>query len=222
MKFNLMFVHMRYLLVLGIVLMNFVSHGQSTEIYFTSTSKNQQILNDLNNIKFVEFVCKDSAAWGKYFHIDLVRFVKGVPDTISREQSTCEDIKLPVVLPSGDTAYYIHNPCKHSQYTGDVDSMTIVIAGKQEDTTLHLLIDKNHTKKKLDIDGQANYVLQKATNDNTRTIPFNTSTPIALYFGGYKMGIGTFYCLAKTVKAEEMYEAFHVDDYYVFYLTIKD
>ncbi len=196
--------------------------AQSTKIHFTDIDRYQRIFNDLNNVKFVEFVCKDKSAQGKYFSIDLVRFVKGKPDTISKGLSNCGEIRLPVKMANGDTAYYLHDPCHSSLFSGDMDSMVIALAGKQQDSILHLLIDKNYSKEKYDIHGQPTFVLQNATGENIRTVEYNKAVPLALYFGGYKSGIGTFYCLAKTVKAEEMFQKFQVEDYYVFYLTIKD
>lgn len=213
---------MKILQLIFVLALSSASLAQSVEIQFTELTRHQTIINDLNNIKFVEFVCKDIAAKGKYFGIDIIRFQNGVPDTIHKGLENCETMKLPVVMPTGDTAYYMYDPCKSSLFSDDIDSMVTAFAGKQEDSILHVLIDKNHAKTKFDIHGEPNFVLQNATGDNIRTVPINEPTPIALYFGGYQSGNGRFYCLAKTVGAEEMYEAFQVEDYYVFYLTIKD
>jgi hypothetical protein len=213
---------MKILQLLFALTLSISSLAQTAEIKFTSLDRYQSIINELNEIKFIEFVCKDTVARGMYFSIDVIRFKKGVPDTITKGLRNCEIMKLPVVMPTGDTAYYMYDPCKSSLYSSNLDSMVIAFAGKQEDSTLHLMIDKNYTKSSFDIFGAPNFVLQNATNENVRNIPFNEPTPLVLYFEGYKSGNGTFYCLAKTVEAEDMYEAFQVEDYYVFYLTIKD
>lgn len=102
------------------------------------------------------------------------------------------------------------------------EEFRITLAGKRIDSTFQLTINYPYGSANISLNGQIGHVLQNPYGEDKRTIKTNTSNAIALYFGGYKQGNGTFYCLAKTAKPEEMYEAFQVEDYYVFYLTIKD
>ena len=102
---------------------------------------------------------------GKYFSIDIIRFQNGVPDTISKGLGNFETIKLPVVLATGDTGYYMYDPCKSSLFSNDMDSMLTAIAGKQEDSIFHLMIDKKYSKSKFDIHAEPNFVLQNARGE---------------------------------------------------------
>lgn len=125
-------------------------------------------------------------------------------------------------MANGDSAHYIPEPCKSLTYKFKKQDFKITLAGKLQDSTFKMSINYPYGSSTVVLDAQPGFVLQNPFSDDKRNIKTNTPTPVALYFGGYKQGNSTFYCLAKTAKAEEMFQKFEVEDYYVFYLTIKD
>ena len=192
------------------------------KISYESPEGRERIINELNNVKILEIISNDKEALQKKFALQIVRYQEGKPDTVFTNGTNCDIVKIPVVMASGDSALYIHEPCKSLIYTTKKEDFKITLAGKLQDSTFKMSINYPHGSSTIVLDAQPGFVLQNPFSDNKRNIKTNTPTPVALYFGGYKQGNSTFYCLAKTAKSEEMYQKFQVEDNYVFYLTIKD
>ena len=192
------------------------------KISYESPEGRERIINELNNVKILEIISNDKEALQKKFALQIVRYQEGKPDTVFTNGTNCDIVKIPVVMASGDSALYIHEPCKSLTYTTKKEDFKITLAGKLQDSTFKMSINYPHGSSTIVLDAQPGFVLQNPFSDDKRNIKTNTPTPAALYFGGYKQGNSTLYCLAKTAKSEEMYQKFQVEDYYVFYLTIKD
>ncbi len=181
-----------------------------------------KIIDELHDVKILGIISKDKEALDKKYTLQIVRYQEGNPDTGFTNGTNCDIVKIPVVMANGDSALYIHEPCKSLTYKIKKQDFKITLAGKLQDSTSKMSIHYPYGSNSIVSDAQPGFVLQNPFSDNKRNIKTNTPTPVALYFGGYKQGNSTFYCLAKTAKSEEMYQKFQVEDYYVFYLTIKD
>ncbi|MFT6112246.1 MAG: hypothetical protein ACJAXV_001033 [Bacteroidia bacterium] len=194
----------------------------NVEISYESPEGRDRIINELNDVKILEIISNDKEALDKKFTLQIVRYQEGKPDTVFTNGTNCDIVKIPVVMANGDSALYIHEPCKSLTYKIKKQDFKITLAGKLQDSTFKMSIHYPYGSSSIVLDAQPGFVLQNPFSDDKRNIKTNTPTPVALYFGGYKQGNSTFYCLAKTAKSEEMYQKFQVADYYVFYLTIKD
>jgi len=192
------------------------------EISYDAPEGRERIINELNDVKILEIISSDKKAHQKKFTLQIIRFQEGKPDTVFSNGSNCDMIHIPVPMANGDTATYVHDPCKSLLYLKNTGDFKITLAGKLQDSTFSMSINYPYGSTKIALASKPGYVLQNPYSDDKRKIETNTPTPVALYFGGYKQGNGTFYCLAKTAKAEEMFQKFQVADYYVIYLTIKD
>lgn len=192
------------------------------EISYESPEGRDRIINELNNIKILEIISTDKEALDKKFTLQIVRYQEGEADTVFTNVTNCDIVRIPIVMANGDSAHYIHEPCKSLTYKFKKQDFKITLAGKLQDSTFKMSINYPYGSSTVVLDAQPGFVLQNPFSDDKRNIKTNTPTPVALYFGGYKQGNSTFYCLAKTAKAEEMFQKFEVEDYYVFYLTIKD
>jgi hypothetical protein len=192
------------------------------EISYESPEGRDRIINELNNIKILEIISNDKEALDKKFTLQIVRYQEGEADTVFTNGTNCDIVRIPIVMANGDSAHYIHEPCKSLTYKFKKQDFKITLAGKLQDSTFKMSINYPYGSSTVVLDAQPGFVLQNPFSDDKRNIKTNTPTPVALYFGGYKQGNSTFYCLAKTAKAEEMFQKFEVEDYYVFYLTIKD
>jgi hypothetical protein len=192
------------------------------EISYDAPEGRERIINELNVVKILEIHSSDKKALQKKFILQIIRFQEGKPDTVFSNGTNCDIVNIPVVMANGDTATYIHDPCKSLVYKKDLKEFKITLAGKLQDSAFKMSINYPYGSTKFTLASQPGFVLQNPYSEDSRKIKTNVPTPVALYFGGYKQGNSTFYCLAKTAKPEEMFKKFQVADYYVFYLTIKD
>ena len=197
------------------------AQNKSVKVKFKCPKKEQTIVNQLNDIQMVTAVVKSRKAKGKMFIIDIVEYEKGKIVSTKTTGANCDVTSTAVRLANGDTAYYMHEPCRGITFKKTQLTFPITFGGKRSDSTFNLLVNYPYQTNTFRLKGKPNDLLQPAFDSESIRIELGTQTPFLLYFGGYKSENGVYYCLAKTAKAEELYQSFGVEHYYVIYLTIK-
>ncbi len=210
--------------IAALLLITFCSvfaQNKSVKVKFKYPKKEQTIINQLNDIQMVTAVVRNRKAKGKMFIVDIVEYEKGKIVSTKTTGADCDITSTPVRLANGDTAYYIYEPCRGITFKKTQLKFPITFGGKRSDSAIHLLVNYPYQTTTFSLKGKPNDLLQPAFNSESTRIKLNTKTPLLLYFGGYKSGNGVYYCLAKTAKAEDLYQSFGVEHYYVIHLTIK-
>lgn len=86
-------------------------------------------------------------------------------------------------MPNGDTAFYIYEPCKHLQFTKDIDNFKITLAGKEmNDSTFKRIVNYPFASSQVQLNSKPTYVLQNAYGDNELVLRKNEAKAVALYF----------------------------------------
>ncbi|WP_282917980.1 hypothetical protein [Porphyromonas macacae] len=202
-----------------------VLRGQndSTTLKLIYLNRELSLLNDLNNIQYTGFECRDSLAKGKRFLLLLEEYRDGHKIFSDTASLNCKEEVIPMNV-GGKTMSYLYNPCERMSFLEEADSFIVALAGKLEGDRFKLLVSYPSMTMKKDLKGGSEYSLRSIScdaDDNMR-VPFNRLTPVFAYTPPFQteQGMGS-YCILGTEKVEDWYERFKVSHYYVISLLIE-
>lgn len=109
---------MKQLLTLSFLLftVNLIAQND-VKISYEQPDGRERIVNSLNEVQLLEIISNDKNALKKKFALHIVRFNKGVADTVYSNGNNCTKLEIPVIMANGDSAIYLHDPCKSLTYS---------------------------------------------------------------------------------------------------------
>lgn len=182
-----------------------------------------RLINELNNIQFINLICSDTLQKNKRFFLSIDEYNRGELKNSDNLNLTCKEHMNKVVVGS-DTLIFAYNPCDKIKYENTDKAFKVQLAGKLVKDTFNLILSYPGIRFKLQLKGSKNHLLRNViqTKKDKATIALKNKTPIMAYTGPFETGGGSnSYCILDQESPTAWYKKYGVKHFYIINLEIK-
>ncbi|MEY2829840.1 MAG: hypothetical protein RIQ33_1698 [Bacteroidota bacterium] len=197
--------------------------SDSATVFFTYPNEETMLLNQLNDIKYINIICKDKKAKGCHFFLSVDEYKNGKLNKLDKYSDTCIPETI-MFLVGKDTVREKIDLCDKITF-GEKDSVfKITIAGKLNGRKFRMIQNFPAMSTEVELKAKNDFTLKEINciNDGEMKMALNQTTAILSFSPPFKSesGSASSYCILGTEEVNKWYQKFKVKHYYIINLKI--